>query len=84
MNGTCTAVSITDVQLNGRALDPAATYQVTVSNFLADGGDNFTVFRQVPASERLPGGVDLQALVDYLDTFSPVAPPPTNRVNEVP
>ncbi len=84
VNGTCTAVSITDVKLNGKALDPAATYWVTVNNFLADGGDNFTTFKQVAESERLPGGVDLQALTDYLSTFSPVAPPSTGRATLVP
>jgi 5'-nucleotidase len=82
--GTCTAVSVTDVKLNGKALDPAATYWVTVNNFLADGGDNFSTFAQVPESERLPGGLDLQALTDYLSTFAPVAPPTTDRVTEVP
>ncbi len=84
VNGTCTAVSVTDVRLNGKALDPAATYRVTVSTFLADGGDNFTTFKQVPVSERLAGGNDLQALTDYLGTFSPVAPPSTSRVTELP
>lgn len=84
VNGTCTAVSVTDVRLNGSALDPAATYQVTVSTFLADGGDNFTAFTQVPVSERLDAGNDLQAFTEYFGTFSPVAPPSANRVNEVP
>ena len=84
VNGTCTAVSVTGVTLNGKALDPGTTYWVTVNTFLADGGDNFATFKQVPASERLPGGVDLQALTDYLGTFSPVAPPSTARVTEVP
>ena len=84
VGGNCTAVSITDVKLNGKALDPAGTYWVTVNNFLADGGDNFATFKQVAESERLPGGVDLQALTDYLSTFAPVAPPPTSRVTELP
>ena len=84
VNGTCTAVSVTDVKLNGKALDPAATYRVTVSTFLADGGDNFTTFKQVPVSERLDGGNDLQAFTDYLGTFSPVSPPSTARVTELP
>ena len=84
VNGACTSVSVTDVKLSGRALDPGATYWVTVNNFLADGGDNFATFKQVPASERLPGGIDLQALTDYLSTFSPVAPPSTGRVTELP
>lgn len=84
VNGTCTAVSITDVKLNGKALDPGAKYWVTVNNFLADGGDNFTTFKQIAESERLPGGVDLQALTDYLSTFSPVAPPSTGRATLLP
>ncbi len=82
--GNCTAVNITDVKLNGKALDPAATYQVTTNNFLADGGDNFTAFTQVPVSKRLAGGNDLLSLTNYLNTFKPVASPATDRINEVP
>ena len=81
--GTCTSVSISNVKLNGVALDPAATYMVTVNNFLADGGDNFTTFGTVTAP-RLDGGNDLLALINYLGTFSPVSPPSTGRVNELP
>ncbi|MFO7681812.1 MAG: bifunctional metallophosphatase/5'-nucleotidase [Chloroflexota bacterium] len=81
--GTCTSVTVSNVKLNGVALDPAATYNVTVNNFLADGGDNFTTFATITAP-RLDGGNDLQALVNYLGTFSPVAPPSTDRVNELP
>jgi 5'-nucleotidase len=83
VSGTCTSVSVTNVKLNGTPLDPAAIYMVTVNNFLADGGDNFTVFREVVAP-KLDGGNDLQAFINYLATFSPVAPPSTNRVNELP
>jgi 5'-nucleotidase len=81
--GNCTSVSVTNVKLNGMALNPAATYQVTVNNFLADGGDNFTTFATIPSSSRIDGGDDLEALINYLGTFGPVAPPPTNRVNEL-
>ncbi len=80
---TCTDVSITNVQLNGVPLDPAASYKVTVNNFLADGGDNFTTLATIDGP-RLDGGNDLQALINYLGTFSPVAPPPIDRVNELP
>ncbi|MGB9345339.1 MAG: bifunctional metallophosphatase/5'-nucleotidase [Ilumatobacteraceae bacterium] len=83
VDGDCTSVSVTNVQLNGVALNPAATYNVTVNNFLADGGDNFTTFATITAP-RLDGGNDLQALINYLGTFSPVAPPSTDRVNELP
>lgn len=81
--GGCTSVSITNVELNGAPLNPSATYNVTVNNFLADGGDNFTVFATITAP-RLDGGNDLQALVNYLGTFSPVSPPSIDRVNELP
>jgi 5'-nucleotidase len=79
--GNCTSVTVSNVKLNGVALDPGATYRVTVNSFLADGGDNFATFATVTAP-RLDGGNDLQALVNYLGTFSPVAPPPTDRTNE--
>ncbi len=37
------------MKLNGVPLDPAATYNVTVNNFLADGGDNFGTFATITA-----------------------------------
>jgi 5'-nucleotidase len=83
VSGTCTSVTVSNVKLNGVALDPAATYNVTVNNFLADGGDNFATFATITAP-RLDGGNDLLALVNYLGTFSPVSPPSTDRVNELP
>lgn len=81
--GKCTSVTISNVKLNGVALNPVATYMVTVNNFLADGGDNFTTFGTITAP-RLDGGNDLLALINYLGTFSPVAPPSIDRVNELP
>ena len=81
--GDCTSVSVTNVKLNGVALDSGASYQVTVNNFLADGGDNFTTFSTI-TGPRIDGGNDLLALINYLGSFSPVAPPPTDRVNELP
>ena len=87
-NGTvrrdCTAVSVTNVMLNGVPLDMSATYIVTVNNFLADGGDNFTVFRQVDPALRIGGGIDLDELNNYLASEGPIEPPGTNRVNELP
>ena len=81
--GDCTSVTVSNVKLNGVDLNPTGTYNVTVNNFLADGGDNFTTFGTITAP-RLDGGNDLLALVNYLGTFSPVAPPSTDRVNELP
>ena len=80
--GDCTSITISNVVLNGAALVPGATYDVTVNSFLADGGDNFTTFGTI-TTPRLDGGNDLQALSNYLAAFSPVAPPSIDRVNEL-
>jgi multidrug efflux pump subunit AcrB len=81
--GNCTSITVSNVRLNGVLLNPAASYNVTVNNFLADGGDNFVTFGTISAA-RLDGGNDLLAMVNYLGTFSPVSPPSTDRVNELP
>ena len=83
VGGNCSSVTVGNVRLNGVEIDPAANYRVTVNNFLADGGDNFSTFGSLTAG-RLDGGNDLQAFVNYLGTFAPVAPPSTDRVNELP
>jgi 5'-nucleotidase len=82
-DGDCTSVTVSNVELDGAPLDVAASYVVTANGFLADGGDNFTTFEQVPATEKLDGGLDLTALIGYFAENSPVAPPSTDRVNEV-
>jgi 5'-nucleotidase len=81
---SCTSVSVTNVMLDGVALDPSATYYVTVNNFLADGGDNFVTFRQVDPTLRIGGGIDLDELNNYLASEGPIDPPGTDRVNELP
>ncbi len=60
------------------------TYLVTVNNFLVDGGDNFGTFATVDPSLRVGGGIDLDALNDYLGSEGPIDPPSIDRVNEVP
>ncbi len=72
---------VRNIQLNAVALDPAANYQVTVNNFLADGGDSFAAFKL--GTNRIGGGDDLAAFNTYLGVHSPVAPPATTRINEI-
>jgi 5'-nucleotidase len=50
----------------GAAIDRAATYKVTVNNFLQGGGDNFTVFKA--GTNAVVGPVDLEAFVSYVTT----------------
>lgn len=52
---------------DGQPLDRGASYTVTVNNFLAGGGDAFTVLRE--GTNRVVGPVDLDALVDYIGTL---------------
>jgi 5'-nucleotidase len=80
----CTAINVTNVLLNGIPLNVLSTYNVTVNNFLVDGGDNFITFKQVDPALRVGGGIDLDELNHYLASDAPVAPPGTNRVNELP
>ena len=73
---------VSNVALNGVPIDPAATYRVATNNFLADGGDGFTVFRE--GTNRVGGVDDLTAFINYLDANSPVSPPSIDRINEIP
>lgn len=69
---------VSDITIDGVPVDPAATYRVTVNNFLAGGGDSFSVLTQ--GTDVTGGPIDLDAFTAYLAANSPVAPPPTNRI----
>jgi len=56
---------IVEMRLDGKRIDPAATYRITVVNFLASGGDNFTVLRE-GTNEVDTGIVDVDATETYL------------------
>ena len=56
---------IVGMKLDGKAIDPAASYRVTVVNFLATGGDNFTVLKE--GTDTVDTGiVDVDATEAYL------------------
>jgi len=57
-------VDPTSILVGGVPLDLTAVYTVTANNFLADGGDNFRVFKD--ATDKLVLGSDLDALVEYV------------------
>jgi 5'-nucleotidase len=62
-------------------IDKSAAYRVVVNNFMADGGDGYTVFRSCTAP--LGGEVDLDAFARYLMAHSPLAPPALTRIEKV-
>ena len=60
-DGTATLGAVT---VNGLPLDVARDYRVVANNFLADGGDDFSVMRQ--GRDRQSIGVDIDAFVEWL------------------
>ena len=63
-------------------LVPGNTYRVAANNFLADGGDNFSVFAD--GTDRLIGGLDIDAFRNYLLAHDPVTVPATDRISSQP
>jgi 5'-nucleotidase len=78
---TAQAVVPGSVKLNGVPIDPAAHYQVAMNNFLADGGDGFSVFKE--GTTPIGGMVDLDAFVAYLMHHDPVPTPAMNRITRI-
>ncbi|MBE0687501.1 MAG: bifunctional metallophosphatase/5'-nucleotidase [Anaerolineaceae bacterium] len=73
---------VSELKINGVPVDPAASYRVTVNNFLAGGGDGFTEL--LAGTDLLTGMIDLDAFTAYLTANSPVAPGPQDRITFVP
>jgi len=75
VSGTATFQGeVTGMWLDGVAIDPVATYSVTVNSFLASGGDNFFEFAN-GTGRADTGKVDLEAMVDYMAEFGPEGSP---------
>jgi 5'-nucleotidase len=75
-------VDPSSIMLNGEAVVSTASYRVTVNSFMADGGDNFFVLPD--GTDRLGGEVDIDGLVTYFGSNSPVARGPQDRIMMVP
>jgi 5'-nucleotidase len=66
------------MSLNGQRIDPAMSYRVTVNNYLAVGGDGFTVLKEGTAQQF--GVYDVDALYAYFQANSPIAPTTADRI----
>lgn len=69
---------IVTMKLDNRLIDPARSYRVTVNNFLASGGDGFSVLAQ--GTDTFDAGLDLDALEAWLST-NPASPAVGRTVN---
>ena len=66
------------MSLNGQRIDASKSYRVTVNNYLAVGGDGFTVFKQ-GAAPRV-GVYDSDALYAYFQANSLITPASADRI----
>lgn len=67
--------------LNGRPVEPASGYRVTLNDYLAVGGDGFTVAKQGTAAQY--GGYDADALFAFFKAHGPIGPLPLTRILRV-
>lgn len=69
---------IVSLTLGGNPLDPAASYRVTMNNFLAMGGDGFTVFKA--GRNAVTGPLDIEAVEALLRSAPRLDVPMDQRV----
>jgi 5'-nucleotidase len=72
---------IIDPRLNGEPLRDEAVYRVTMSSFLASGGDHFSGF--IAGTDPVGGMQDVDALAAYIAAGSPLSPPASNRIRNL-
>ena len=73
---------VRNIRINGVAIVAGTTYRVTVNNFLADGGDGYSVF--TGGTNRYVGEIDLDAFSRYVESLGTVNPGPQNRITLIP
>ena len=72
-------VDFSSIRIDGKGIDAAASYRVAANGFLADGGDNFAVFKE--GDGRVCGVGDVTAFLEYFMAFSPVPPGKADRIS---
>ncbi|UYQ63009.1 bifunctional metallophosphatase/5'-nucleotidase [Streptomyces peucetius] len=78
-------IVVDSVKLNGEPIDPSKSYRVAMNEFLAGGGDGFSVLKE--HTNKLVGASDLDVFNAYLAANSsadaPIAPPKADRITVV-
>ena len=67
--------------LNGKPIDPVASYRVTLNNFIAAGGDGFVTFKQ--GTNPQVGPLDLDSMEEYFRATPLVQLPSVGRVTMI-
>ena len=74
-------VDIASITIDGKPIDPAGSYRVTVNNFLADGGDGFKIIKT--GRDPLPGIFDVDALEAHIMAKGTIEPTARDRIKRV-
>ena len=69
------------MMLNGKPIEPATGYRVTLNDYLAVGGDGFTIAKQGASAQY--GGYDADALFAFFKAHGPIGPLPPTRILRV-
>lgn len=69
------------IKLHGEPLDMSTSYRITINNFMASGGDGFTVFRQ--GQNIQDGEVDSVVAKLYFGAKGLVKPPALDRISVI-
>ncbi len=72
---------ILSMTLHGQPIDPADQLRIAATDYVAQGTEHLPALRERTGSITL--GLDLDALIAYFGSHSPVAPPATNRITRV-
>lgn len=73
---------VTSIVVNGSLIDPAKDYRIGTFSFLANGGDNFSVFKDGKGTKD-SGLVDRDGWFDYLKKNSPLSPDFNRRAVQI-
>jgi 5'-nucleotidase len=74
-------VDTASMKLRDAAIDLAKSYRVTVNDYLALGGDGFTVLKDGGAPQY--GVYDDEALFAFFGASSPLSPGPPTRISRI-
>ncbi|PLK27945.1 bifunctional UDP-sugar hydrolase/5'-nucleotidase [Novosphingobium sp. TH158] len=72
---------VVSATLDGKPIDPARRYRVTMNSFLSAGGDSFTMFRE--GTETVTGAEDLEALEAWIRAEPVRQMPPVGRTSDL-
>jgi 5'-nucleotidase len=74
-------VDAASMKLDGAAVEPAKDYRITVNDYLALGGDGFTVLKD--GTEKQYGIYDDEALFAFFGASGPITPGAATRISRI-